>query len=226
MKKISLVLLFLLLLSFGIFAEEIKSNLVNAEIIDTEFPVIKDSPFVVFNEGLTASWVTRIIRNETRSNFVLTDFMPGAYFGIKTVNMQPLNSIVRVALFYPLSFTFNEVPQVPKNVIRFAVDAFAGIDIELDMWDYVRINMAPGVHFLFQNADRWNFVNLGLGGLVGLELPIAKHWTILLNGMASIDYGNLGTNRTMEPFDIVYQYQIDVGVRFSKRNPNKFSYIK
>jgi hypothetical protein len=231
MKKITFVLVCLFLLSFGLYAEDAEPSSIDkektiSESNNTGFPPIKERPFIVFNEGVTASWLTRIMRNEERSNFVFTDFMTGAYFGIQTVNMQPLNSIVRVAVFYPLAFTFNDVPQTPKNIIRYAIDTFAGIDIELNMWNYVRINMAPGLHFLFQNADRWNYINLGVGALVGLELPLAKHWTILLNGIASLDNGNLGTNREMEPFDIVYQYQLDVGVRYSKRNPNKFSYIR
>ncbi|MDR1747528.1 MAG: hypothetical protein LBR47_00535 [Spirochaetaceae bacterium] len=224
MKNVSFALLFALLLLSGLYAESSGDNPVSDPEI--EIPVIKNKPFIIFNEGVTASWITRIIKKETRSNFVFTDFMPGIYLGIKTVNMQPLNSIVRLAAYYPLSFKFNDGPQVPKNVIRYAIDLFAGVAIELNMWEYVRINLAPGLHFLFQNSDRWNYMSLGLGGLAGVELPVAKRWTLLVNGIASIDNGNLGSNKTMEPYDIVYQYQLDVGIRYSRKGENKYSYIK
>jgi hypothetical protein len=191
-----------------------------------ERPPILRKPFLVLNEGLSAAWMTRIIKQSGRSNFVFRDFMPGLYFGIKTMDMQPLNSVLRLAVYYPAAFTFNGVPQYPVNVLRFALDMFAGINFELDMWRYVRFNLSPGLHLYFQNADRWNYFDVGIAGLAGLELPILKHWTLLVNGIASLDNGNLGTNRNMEPFDIVYQYQIDLGVRYSRRAPNRYSYIR
>ena len=38
-------------------------------------------------------------------------------------------------------------------------------------------------------------------------------------------YGNLGTNARMEPYNFVWQYQVAVGVRYSRKSPNKYSYI-
>jgi hypothetical protein len=197
----------------------------SSETPESSFPLPKEKPFIVFNEGASASWITRIIKKETRSNFVFQDFMFGAYMGFKTVNMQPINSLVRVSLFYPATFTFNKVPQIPKNIIRYALDVFAGFDFEANMWEFLRFNVTPGLHVFFQNSDRWNYLNVGGGLLAGVELPIAARWTMLANGMATLDYGNFGTNKDLEPYDIVYQYQVDVGVRYSKKNTNKFSYI-
>ncbi len=191
-----------------------------------DFPEIKSKPSVVFNEGLASAWVTRIVYQEDRSNFVFKDFLAGAYFSLKTVNMQPLNSMVRLAVYYPFTSTFNDFPQQKVKVIQYGIDLFAGVDFELNMWEYVRFNISPGFHFLYQTADRWDYINLGAAALVGVELPVSRRWTILINGIASLDSGNFGNNKTVEPYDMVYQYQLDIGVRYSKKTPNKYSYIK
>ncbi|MDR2404212.1 MAG: hypothetical protein LBD78_09300 [Spirochaetaceae bacterium] len=191
-----------------------------------ERPRILPKPFLILNEGLTAAWITRIIKQPGRSNFVFRDFMPGLYFGMKTVDMQPLNSMIRFAAYYPAFFTFNNFPQYPVNVFRFALDMFGGINFELYMWRYIRFNLSPGFHLYFQNADRWNYFDVGVAGLAGMEFPLLKHWTLLVNGIVALDNGNLGANRNMEPFDIVYQYQLDLGFRYSKRAANRYSYIK
>lgn len=193
---------------------------------NTGFPVILNKPFIVFNEGITGSWITRIVRQTDRSNFVFKDFMAGAYFSLETKNMQPVDSMVRFAVYYPLSFKFNGHPQVPKNMLNFAFDLFAApVFLQMDMWNYLRFNITAGLHFLYQMGDRWNYINLGIGALAGMELPVARRWTMLINGYMSIDYGNFGTNRHLEPYDLVWQYQLDIGVRYSRRALNQYSYI-
>lgn len=74
-------------------------------------------------------------------------------------------------------------------------------------------------------ADRWHYVHLGIGGVARLDMPLAKRWTLFFDGIASYDYGNLGTNGEMEPYDYVWQYQLGFGVRYSKKAENKYSYI-
>jgi hypothetical protein len=179
----------------------------------------------IFSEGLTASWLTRIIKQTDRSNFVFKDFLPGLYFGVQMANFKPLNPMIRLAAFYPLSSSFNKIPQPPKSPLHFGIDFFGGADFEVFSLKYVRIYLSPGLHLFFLNSDRWNYLNLGVAGLTRVELPLTGNWTILLNGMASLDNGNLGANRRMEPFDIVYQYQVDFGVRYSKKLSNAYSYI-
>ncbi|NLL99941.1 MAG: hypothetical protein GX220_00595 [Treponema sp.] len=191
----------------------------------TGFPIIKEAPFIVFNEGITISNVTRIQKQNDRSNFVFDDFMIGAYLSFTTFNMKPIDSTVRIAIFYPLNSAFNSVLQEPKQVLRYAFDLFAGPIFKTDMWNYVRINFAPGLHFLYQMSDRFNYFNLGAGIQLGLELPLSKHWTILINGFASLDNGNFGSNNNIEPYDITYEFQLDLGFRYSKKAINKFSYI-
>lgn len=225
MKTKFICLLIILIISSSIiFAEDSKNEPQEIDSI-TGFPKITEKPFIVFNEGVCVSWITRIQKQTTRSNFVFNDFLLGAYFGFTTVNMKPLNSTVRIAAFYPYSFTFNDVPQIAKQVLRYAFDLFAGPVFQPDMWNYVRFNLSPGIHCLYQMSDRFHYIQAGIGGLAGIELPLSARWTILINGIASLDYGNFGTNKTMEPYDWVYQYQLDFGVRYSKKKPNKYNYL-
>ncbi len=194
----------------------------------TGFPAIQEKPFVIFDYGFSASWVNRVIFQESygRSNFNFQDFLVGAYISMQTKHMQPLNSIIRITGYYPLSFTFNDVPQVSKAILRGSADLFAGILLELDMWNYIRINISPGVHVFYQYTDRFNYVHLGGAILANMELPIAKHWTIKFDGIASLDYANLGSNKNIENYDVCWQYQLDLGFRYSKKAKNKYNYLK
>jgi hypothetical protein len=195
-------------------------------------PPARNRPFVVFNEGVTASWLTRIIKQSSRSNFVFKDFLPGLYFGIELMNLRsvwpkfPLVPQLRLAAYYPLTSTFNDMPQPSKLPLHFAVDAILGAGIKINALKYIRFSLTPGVHFFFLNSERWNYFNLGAAGILGMELPVSRGWTILINGIASLDNGNLGKNGKIEPFDIVYQYQVDFGVRYSKKARNEYPWIK
>ena len=234
LKKIILFILILLINTFTFAqASEINPTDNNTSVAEeinpkTGFPAIKDKPFIVFDYGLTASTVNRIILQEAyqRSNFNFQDTLVGAYISMQTKQMQPLNSIVRLAGYYPLSFTFNNIPQVSKAVLRGAADLFAGILFELDMWNYLRINLSPGLHTFYQYSDRFHYVHLGGGLLANVELPIAKNWTIKIDGIASYDYANLGSNKNIENYDICWQYQLDLGFRYSKKAVNKYNYLK
>lgn len=233
LKKIFIYTLIILLTTFS-FAQTSEINSSDNEISSEElnpitgFPTIKDKPFVVFDYGVTTSWVNRVIFQEAyeRSNFNFQDNLLGAYISMQTKNMQPLNSMIRVAGYYPLSFTFNNVPQVSKAVLRGAADLFAGILFELDMWNYLRITLSPGLHAYYQYSDRFHYVHLGAAGLANIELPIAKYLTIKIDGIASLDYPNLGSNKNIEIYDICWQYQIDLGFRYSKKSKNKYNYLK
>ena len=107
-----------------------------------------------------------------------------------------------------------------------AGDIYAGPLFQTDMWKYVRINFSFGPHFLYELSDQYHHLELGGGTLLGVELPVAAHWSILLNGLTSLDYRNLGTNKIIAPYNIVWNYQLELGFRFSKRNKNEFSYIR
>jgi len=179
--------------------------------------------FLVFSEGVACSWLTRIIKQTGRSNFVFDDFLPGLYFRMDLHTTKNITPMVRIAALYPAISKFNQFPQLPKNPVHFGVDMNLGVNLNLLEFAYFRLNAGPAMHLFFLNSDRWNYFELGAAAFVGMELPIAQRWTLICNGFASVDNGNLGDNRNMEPFDIAYQYQIDIGVRYSKKLENRTS---
>lgn len=191
----------------------------------TGFPVIKNKPFIMFNEGFAFSQVTRLIKQDERSNFVWQDYLVGLYTGFQTVNMRPLNSMVRLSVFYPFYHTFDGMKQDSKQTILYAFDLFAGPMIQTDMWKYVRLNFALGPHYMYELSDEYHHHDLGGGLMAGMELPVARRWTILMNGYFTLDYGNIGTNRTIEPYDFEWSYQLEFGVRYSRKGENKYAYI-
>lgn len=235
MKKIFLAFS-LALLIFPAFSQETNlfetstsddHNDTNVEINEkTGFPKIKAKPFVMFNEGIAMAQVTRIQTVSGRSNFVWQNDMIGAFFQIQTRNMKPLNSVIRTSVFYPFYNKFNEVKQFPKQTILYAFDLFAGPILETDMWKYVRLKFGLGLHYMYQLSDEYHLNYLGGGALAGLELPIEPRWTILLDGTFSFDYPNLGTNRLVQPYDYSWQYQLNLGVRYSVKGKNRYSYIR
>jgi len=179
------------------------------------------SSFLVFNEGAASSWLTRIVQKTERSNFVFEDFLVGMYCRIDLENNKDVTPMARVAVYYPMTQTFNRVPQYPKNPLHFSADLNIGAKYDLFNYDYFRMNLGLAVHLFFLNAERWNYLDLGAAAFLGMELPLTKNWSFLCGGFASLDNGNLGGNSRMEPFDIVYQYQIEIGVRYSKKLANK-----
>jgi hypothetical protein len=179
--------------------------------------------FFTFNQGAAASWLTRIVNQSERSNFVFRDFLPGLYFGAELRSIRYIVPMARLAAYYPLTSTFNLMPQKPVTPLHFAADMTVGLRVEPFNMKYLRVNAGPALHMFFLNADRWNYFNLGAAAVAGIEVPLLSRWTLLVDGYASIDNGNLGANRRMEPFDIAYQYQINVGFRYSKKKENDTS---
>lgn len=194
---------------------------------DTGFPVIseKQKPYVMVSEGLAANQINRIEVLEDRGNFVWEDYMVGAWVAMETRNIKPCDSIVRLSAYYPVYHTFNGMPQNAKQMFIYAIDLFAGPQLQFDMWKYVQVNVAGGLHYMYQLTDEYYMHYLGAGALAGIELPVAKHWTIKLDGTFTLDYANLGSNRLIQPYNYSWQYHIDLGVRYSKRGAHKYSYI-
>jgi len=182
-----------------------------------------DKKYLTFNQGATASWLTRVIKQTERSNFVFRDFLPGVYFGAELRNVKYIVPMARLAAYYPISSTFNKMPQIPVTPLHYAADMAVGLRFEPLNMKYLRFNVGPALHMFFLNSDRWNYFNLGAAAVAGIELPIVPRWTLLVDGYASIDNGNLGANRHMEPFDIAWQYQVDIGFRYSKKKLNDTS---
>ncbi len=191
----------------------------------TGFPKIKQRPFIMFNEGAAYTLITRLEKQEKRSNFVRQNHLVGLFFSAQTENMKPVNSMIRIAAYYPFFNTFNGMRQYPKQTILYAFDLLAAPMIQADMWKYVRLNFAGGLHYMYQLTDEYHMNYLGGGLLAGVELPLARRWTVLTDGTATLDYPNLGTNRLVQPFDFAWQYNVSVGVRYSKKGENKYAYI-
>jgi hypothetical protein len=176
--------------------------------------------FFTFSQGLTAAWLTRIIKQSGRSNFVFRDFLPGLYFGSELRNIKYVVPMARLAVYYPLYSTFNDVLQPPKIPLHYAADMMIGARVEPLNLKYLRVNAGPALHMFFLNAERWNYFNIGVAAVLGIEVPLFSRWTLLVDGYASLDNGNLGANRRMEPFDMVWQYQINIGFRYTKKKNN------
>jgi hypothetical protein len=183
--------------------------------------------YAVFNEGLTSLWLTRIMYQKERSNFVFRDFFPGLYLETELCNLNYLTPMIRLAAYYPLNFfapgtsTFNKVPQNAKLPLHYGLDFLTGVKLKILGFKYIRFNIGPAFHLFLLTSDRWVYLNLGAAVFMGVELPISSGWTVLLKGSVSLDNGNLGANYPMEKFDMVYQYQLDIGVRYSKKLKNK-----
>jgi len=171
--------------------------------------------FATFSYGAASSWLTRIIYQTERSNFVLRDFFSGLYFALELQNTQNIIPEIRLAAYYPFVSTFNHVPQMPNTPLHYAADLFTGFRLEIE-WNFLRLNAGPGLHVFYMSSDRWNYLNMGFAATAGIELAITPGWSFMINGIASIDNGNLGANGNMEPFDITYQYQTGIGIRYSK----------
>jgi len=184
------------------------------------------TPFLLFSEGLACSWLTRIAKKSGRSNFVDEDFLPGLYFRMDLHWNDIFRPFVRIAALYPLITTFNKVPQLPKTPLHFGADMNLGVVFNILEFAYFRLNAGPALHLLFLNSDRWNYFNMGGAAVIGMELPVAPRWTLVGGGIASLDSGNLGDNRFMEPYDIVFQYQVELGIRYSKRLINSKALFK
>ena len=178
-----------------------------------------DSPLIL-SQGATAAWLTRIIFQDNRSNFVFRDFLPGVYVAAELRNIDYFVTVFKLTAFYPLNSTFNNMVQRSNNPLHLGVDLFAGIRFELLARDNFRLNAGPGLRLFYLTADRWNYLNLGAAATAGVDLPLTERWTLLLDGSASIYNSNLGSNRSMEPFDIAWQYQAGIGVRYSTKMLN------
>lgn len=226
MKKVFFAALVFLFCSGSVFAQSEAQNSEEKLNPKTGFPVIKDIPYIVFDEGLSFAAVTRLEKKSGRSNFVWTDYMIGAYFAIQSVNIKPVDSIIKISAYYPFAHDFNDVEQLAKQTVLYAFDLFAGPVFEASMWEYVRLRYSVGLHYMYQLSDEYHYHYLGLGLLAGLDLPVAHRWNIIVNGGFDLDYPNIGTNKDVQPYDYSWQYHLDVGVRYSRKKTNKYSYVR
>ena len=220
------------------FAEEetVQTEVVQEEVSQTEssqdnilkeaYEPVKPSVHITFDEGASYAQITRVEKLTDRSNFVRENMMIGAYFTTRTVGMPVADLQLDISAYYPIYQAFNGMEQQPRNVLNYAVDAYLAINGTFDKLKYVLITGSIGMHYMYQLTDEWHMNYLGLGGTLGIELPVSKGWTIVNRNFVSYDNANLGPNKTIQPFYASYQYHINLGVRYSRRVRNEYSYIK
>lgn len=127
----------------------------------------------------------------------------------------------RLLPFYNI---FNGMQQFPKQTILYAFDVFTGPTFKTNIKD-IRFTLTPGIHYMYQLFDEYHLNYLGGGTSAGIEHPVARHWSILNNGTITLDYANSGTNKDIQNFDISYQYQASIRIRYSKKGYNRRAYI-
>ncbi|MDD7415943.1 MAG: hypothetical protein SPI86_04380 [Treponemataceae bacterium] len=184
----------------------------------------EDKFTVAFDEGLGYSKVTRIVFQNEKTNYVFEDYMMGAFLSVRTEYFEPLNPLMRLSVYTPFSTEFNNVEQSRKR-FNWGIDYFAGMEFKASVKGYVNVHIAPGLHFLYEYTDRFSYIDLGIGGYINAELPVSYHWSIVLDGIGSFDFGNLGSNKLFEYYNIVWQWQTGIGFKYSIMMPNKINYM-
>ena len=102
-----------------------------------------------------------------RSNFVWQDYQLGLYCEMQTGNMQPFNSIVRAAVYYPFSHTFNGMNQISSQILLYGAGRILITSFQMNT---ITLNLVA-VRFL-----EWNFLlqNTGLVLLTDLHPLITE----------------------------------------------------
>lgn len=232
-KKIFLIVSLVVMESCFIFAQESAKEEKSTSKTDSEatqtatgFPEITEKPYVLYDWGVSYDLVTRIQTQEERSNFVYQDHLLGAFFGIKTGNMKPFDSLAELTVYMPFVKTFNGMTQKSKQGFLYAFDLYWGPKIDLDMWKYITFNLSLGPHFMYELSDEYHLVYLGGVVFARANFPLTKKWTIFTEGFATLDYANFGTNYVIQPFNVSYSYKWNLGAHFSSKALNEYSYIE
>ena len=187
---------------------------------------------LLHNWGLSWASITRIQKQTGRSNFVWNDQLIGAYYEMTTNNFLVMGRKINVDLFarnafyYPIAYTFNKVKQVTVQQLLYNFDLFTGVKFSMNFWDWVTVSAKPGLHVLYQLHDKWHYVHIGAGLGLEVEAPISSRWSFNIGGIFTWDNANLGSNKRMRPFDLSWEYQAQLGFRYSKKKLNPKSFVK
>lgn len=207
MKKLITILAALfLLVEFTSADEAVKSR-----FADTYF---------LFDGGVSFIQVNRIQKQTERSNFLWRDCMIGAYFKTQTRNLPYVDFLLRIQGFYPFYHQFNGMEMISKQTILYAFDGFLGPTYRKEMYKYFNMSLTPGIHYMYQLSDEYHYSYVGGGVILGMEFPVHKSFTILLDGTFTWDSANFGTNKNVQPYDYSWQWQSSLGVRYHPKHPN------
>lgn len=185
----------------------------------------------VSNWGISVANITRIQSQSGRSNFVWNDKLVGAYYELCTTDFLNMGRFIKVNLFarngfyYPYGYTFNKVPQVTTQTLLYNFDFFTGAKLSVSIKDWVLLSLKPGFHLSYQLHDKFHYVSIGAGFGAEVEVPISSRWSMNIGGIWTWDNANLGSNRRMRPFDYAWEYQAQIGFRYSKKHLNVKSFI-
>lgn len=180
--------------------------------------------YVLFDEGISYSVISRLILQEEKSNYVFEDYMIGSYMTVRTEYFSPFNPIERLAVYVPFSTEFNNV-ELERKRFNWSFDSFTGVEFTTDIQKWLFIRFGPGVHFNYEYADRFEYITVGLGGYIDTELPISYRWSIILDGAGTFDFlGNLGSNKYVEYYNYCWQWQTGLGVRYTTKGCNERNY--
>lgn len=221
MKKIFIALL-LICSSFFLFAQEAETSDTKNDSVTVSTPLWFD---VAFSEGVSFNQLTRIEKLTDRSNFVRENFMAGAFFSVQTVDFWKLDFILQLGAYYPFYNAFNGMAQKTRNMFNYAFDMYFGALYSNTHIKFLLIDISLGLHYMYQLTDEYHMNYVGLGTLDTIRLPLSSRWTLVNNYFFSFDNPNLGTNKNIQPFTASYQYHIDLGIRYSRRVFNDYSYI-
>lgn len=180
---------------------------------------------IVFDEGVSFCQLTRIEQIPNRSNFVRENMMIGPFMNVQTVDLSFFDLIINVSAYYPFYQAFNGMPQKPRNMFNYAINGFFGTVITLEKLKVIKFDFMLGMHYMYQLTDEFYMHYVGLGGCAGFELPVTKNLSIINNNFVSYDNANLGSNKNIQLFTGSYQYQINLGLRYSKKSLSKYYYI-
>lgn len=187
---------------------------------------------LLHNWGVSWASITRIQKQSGRSNFVWEDQLIGAYYEMTTSNFLVFGPYVNVDLFarngfyYPYAYTFNKIKQVTTQTLLYNFDLFTGVKLSMNFWDWVTVSAKPGFHLLYQLHDKWHYVHVGAGLGLEAEMPISSRWSFNIGGIWTWDNPNIGSNRRMRPFDFSWEYQAQLGFRYSTKKLNIKSFVK
>lgn len=196
----------------------------SGKLVKPKKPYDPGDPYLLHNWGVSWSRVTRIQTKTDRSNFVWQDDFIGLYYALQTGNL-PVNFLLSAEVQYPYHYEFNKVEQLSKQIILYSFNFNLGPIWTKPMFDFFKLDLAPMVHFRYQLSDKYHHCDLGIGAFAGVEFPVMRKFSVLLNAEFTYDFGNLGSNANVQPFNHVFSYNVQLGFRLSNRGANTFYYI-
>lgn len=219
MKKfISIFIVFCFVLP--LFSEEnVSANQENLNVPKIENNALspKKDWFMVFDWGFMLGRVTKIQEQTGKSNFVWKDSLMGGFITANFFELFPVESSLRLQIFYPFLNQFNGMKQFSKQTVVYGVDLFMGPNFEKIFMPNFSVKFTPGIHYMYHISDEYHWHYAGAGLVLGARYKLGKPFSIMLDGSFTFDNANLGTNKKIRPIDWCWSWQASLGFRYSKK---------